>query len=319
MKKLCIVLAALMLAAGITGCEDKDEKSKSPSETVYFSEVDIPDSDYVKPEGKDFETQENEDGTLSIMLYLGKDTALEIPSEIDGKKVTQIGNSAFKGSILTGIKLPDTITTIDSLAFHSCQSLVEVEMKEGLKKIGNAVFYNCLSLYKMDFPDSLEHIGDNCFYSTPWLHLQYNKDEDFIIVADGYLFSYYGDQAEVVVPDGVRIVGAYSFYYYQDIKSVKLPDSVEIIGEKAFNSCTTLHTMELGNSVKRIDKAALYNCEKLVKLNLPASIETLGDECIGFCRDSTGMSAVMENIEITCSGGAAESYLKENNIPYKTK
>lgn len=322
MKKLCILLAALIISACAASCDknrNNDGDDSTGGETVTYQEVDIPDSDYKTPAGSDFQTKENDDGTLTVMLYLGKDTALKIPTEIDGKKVTKIGNSAFKGSILQGIKLPDTVTEIDSLAFHSCSSLVEVELNEGLVTIGNAAFFNCVSLYEIDFPSTLESIGDNCFYSTPWLYLQRQKDEDFIIVGDGYLFAYKGNKAKVEIPDTVRIIGSYSFYEYTDLKTVKVPDSVEIIGERAFYLCSTLHTIELGKNVRRIGKEALFDCTKLTSLTLPASVTELDYRSIGYYTDMESMPAVNPALTVTCSSAQAKDYMEENGVAYKTQ
>lgn len=320
MKKICILLVAFVITACASGCEgDKDKSSSKGGEPISFSEVDIPDSDYVTPDDSELQTQENDDGTLSLTLYLGKDTALEIPSEIDGKKITNIGNSAFKDSILEGIKLPETIVEISPLAFHSCQNLVEVELSEGLVNIGNAAFFNCTSLYKMEFPSTLESIGENCFYSTPWLYLQFNKDEDFIVVGDGYLMAYNGNQANVEIPDNVRIIGSYSFYRYADLKKVTMSDNVEIIGERAFYDCSTLNNIELSSSLYKIGRDAFYNCNKLSKITLPSSVTELGSRAIGYYTDSTGLPAVNAALTVTCSGDAAKAYMEDNGINYKTE
>ena len=68
----------------------------------------------------DYEYEVLDDGTVATTKYLGSDKEVIIPSEIDGKKVTEIGFETFGTSDrfqyfdtkLVGVKIPDTVTTI---------------------------------------------------------------------------------------------------------------------------------------------------------------------------------------------------------------
>jgi hypothetical protein len=57
--------------------------------------------------------------TVTITRYTGPSGAVTIPSTIDGKPVTEIGNSAFKDKGLTSVTIPDSVTTISFYAFAS--------------------------------------------------------------------------------------------------------------------------------------------------------------------------------------------------------
>ena len=55
------------------------------------------------------------DGAATITKYSGGDSAIVIPSQIDGYTVTKIGNSAFSGCYsLKNVTLPESITSIGS-------------------------------------------------------------------------------------------------------------------------------------------------------------------------------------------------------------
>lgn len=67
-------------------------------------------------------------------------------------------------------------------AFHSCDSLEQVTVEEGVTKLGCGFFQHCMSLSDISFPSSIEHVGisvlsgkrgDNGIYHhVPWLEQQ---------------------------------------------------------------------------------------------------------------------------------------------------
>lgn len=72
----------------------------------------------------------NESGdTITGLTAYGKDkTELIIPSEINGVKITAIGDCAFGWcTSLTGITLPDSVTYIGNDAFQDCNKLEKID------------------------------------------------------------------------------------------------------------------------------------------------------------------------------------------------
>ncbi|OUO39688.1 S-layer homology domain-containing protein, partial [Flavonifractor sp. An306] len=61
-----------------------------------------------------------------------------------------IGDSAFDGCIgLTGITLPDGVTSIGYGAFYGCSSLTGITLPDGATSIGEGAFYDCSSLTEL--------------------------------------------------------------------------------------------------------------------------------------------------------------------------
>lgn len=84
---------------------------------------------------------ENSDGTITITGCKDDQTELFIPSEIDGKTVTRIGEGAFRDNTdLTRVTLPDTITQVGAEAFYGCTSLAMPGLLFGLREIGDRAF-----------------------------------------------------------------------------------------------------------------------------------------------------------------------------------
>lgn len=81
------------------------------------------------------------DGTIEITRYTGDGGDVVIPSTINGKKVTSIGNNAFfwrEG--LTGVTIPNSITSIGSWAFIRCTNLTNITIPESVTSIGSYAF-----------------------------------------------------------------------------------------------------------------------------------------------------------------------------------
>ena len=84
-------------------------------------------------------------------------TNIIIPSTINGKSVTTIGNNAFNGNQLTSVEIPDSVTTIESDAFGNNQ-LTSITIGNSVTTIGNNAFwYNRLT--SVTIPNSVTTIG----------------------------------------------------------------------------------------------------------------------------------------------------------------
>ena len=105
-----------------------------------------------------------EDGTLSLEGCSSTPSTLKIPSEIDGKKVTEIYSSSFSGAdSLKKVVIPETVTKIAPDAFYNCKKLKTVVLSEGIIEIGGEAFSECSFLEKINLPDSLKEIGPSAF------------------------------------------------------------------------------------------------------------------------------------------------------------
>ena len=94
----------------------------------------IKDKTYAATYGK-LTYEVKNDGTIKITDCDGNASgALTIPSTIGGKKVTSIGDSAFRRcKNLTSITIPEGITSIGYDAFYMCSSLTSINVSENNK------------------------------------------------------------------------------------------------------------------------------------------------------------------------------------------
>ena len=107
--------------------------------------------------------EENESG-ITITKYAGNKTKLVIPKEINGKKVTIIGNNAFSYcSGLKSITLPEGVTSIGEYAFDYCSDLKSITIPKNVTWIGGYAFVGCSGLTSITIPKSVTWIGELAF------------------------------------------------------------------------------------------------------------------------------------------------------------
>lgn len=117
-----------------------------------------------------FEFEFTPDNTAVIVNnYKCKGTAADvtIPSRYKGKPVTAINNAAFPNSAVTGVTIPDSVTSIPDAAFVNCSQLTNISIPNSVTYIGFSAFDGCASLKSITLPSSLRTIGNSAFAGCP--------------------------------------------------------------------------------------------------------------------------------------------------------
>lgn len=118
---------------------------------------------------KDFEYEITNDEVI-IINYIGNETDVIIPAEINGCKVTCIGDYTFYDcNFITSITIPDSVTSIGHSAFDYCSSLTTVFIPNSVTDIGSYAFDGCSALTDVIIFDSVTSIGQGAFYCCPSL------------------------------------------------------------------------------------------------------------------------------------------------------
>ena len=215
------------------------------------------------------------DGTVDIMNFVGEDSILEIPEELDGFAVTGIGAFAFcENQYLTKVVIPGTVKTIGEMAFVECSNLSEVVFKEGIKEIGSYAF-DMTGLESVKLPDSIEKMGANVFTFTPWD----NNLPDGMVYIGNIAYKYVGDMpagTTINIKDGTKAIAGGAFSGCENLAAVTIPAGVKSIGTTAFMSCTSLKEITIPDSVKSMDEGVFWGCSSLSAVSIPNSIERMG-------------------------------------------
>ena len=101
-------------------------------------------------------------GGYIITGYNETERSITVPQTIGDVTVTAIGDTAFYGSNLISVVLPDTVTKIGQDSFGDCKELTSVSLT-GVTDIGAFAFKGCDMLRDVTLSDKLVTIGDSAF------------------------------------------------------------------------------------------------------------------------------------------------------------
>ena len=235
-----------------------------------------------------------EDG-VKITRYRGSDCDVEIPSQINGNKVTRIGQMAFNGcSGLKSITIPNSITSIEMLAFRGCSSLTSITIPSSVTHIENSILSRCSSLANLTVEEG---------------NSRYDSRDNCNAIIDTMNNMLICGSRNTVIPSSVLSIGKEAFSECNGLTSITIPKGVLSIGEYAFTHCRDLTSITIPEGVESIGLAAFNECSSLTNVTIPKSVTSIGDSAFEGCN---------ENLVIYGVGGSvAESYAKENEIKFE--
>jgi hypothetical protein len=185
---------------------------------------------------------------------------ITVPSEVNGYKVVEIDDRAFFGcNNLTGIVIPNTVTSIGWQALSYCSSLSSISVAEG-----NEVYDsrgNCNAIISK--PNNVLWFG--CM--------------------------------NTVIPDGVTQINSYAFLGSTGLKDINIPNTVKAIAYGAFGNCSSLSKIFIPKSIISIDVYVFHGCNSMTSMkvdeantvydsrnNCNAILETSRNEIISACK-----------------------------------
>ena len=242
-KTLCAFLSVIMLALSVVTVFAVEVKKSENIENIYTLDTETPSQEY------DYTILEN--GTAKIKKYKGYDSYVSIPSKIDGRAITSIGENAFNGCwFLTSITIPDTVISIEDRAFFECSRLSQVII-----------------------PASVSNIGDETFDGTEW----FKNQPTGIVYLGKNVYKYKGhisEDGKVVLKTGTKSIAGSAFYEQENLTEIIIPDSVVNIGKSAFLGCGLTKVL-IPSSVTSIGEYAFLGCS-LTDVTIPESVTNIG-------------------------------------------
>lgn len=254
-----------------------------------------------------------EDGTLIITSFKGgRSTDVIVPEKIGKSTVAAVADYAFSPDAprvganqfaepalsrkaMTSLTLPPSIRAIGKKAFIYCESLVSVNIPDGVTRLEDSLFIGCKSLKKIEIPPSVSELGTAVFAACRALE-------------------------EIIVPEGVSEIPDSAFKNCEVLKKITLPSTLKVIKDEAFGYCAALEEIIIPEGTEEIERLVFIECVNLKRVELPASLKKIKN------RTGSGFSpqTIFERIPeiplvILPKGSYAEKYCKRNNIAYQYK
>lgn len=279
-----------------------------------------------------FAYSENDDGTVTITGGNIVTPKLEIPAELEGKKVSAIGMNAFTGNnVITDLVIPKGVTTLNWYSFNTCENLETVTLPDSLEFIDSWAFERCSKLKTINVPANVTRINGGAFaQNSSMTSITCDPANKNYVSVDGVLFT--KDMKELVaypggiqggytVPATVNHIGDAAFYGALGLDSVTILGNLDFIGFEAFAECSKLTDVAIRDGVNYVGYWAFRGCNGIKSLTVPQSVTNIGNQAFGFAYADQKMSgfslrgykdsavnfyAIRHDIPFICIGEASE-------------
>lgn len=179
--------------------------------------------------------------------------------------VEEIGDFAFRGNALETISIPDSVETIGISAFEDCSDALSLHIGAGVTQLKKRAFFGLKKVQRLKIPGNIEIIPEQAFYRT--------------------------GAVEIVISDGVKMIGREAFGECKNAERITFGDSVETIGNSAFIRCEKLKTLEIPDSVVQVGNASFGACHSLTDLTFGSGLEMIDSYAFN-------EAYMLENVEI---------------------
>lgn len=210
--------------------------------------------------------------------------------------VKEIAEGGFRGTGISKLVIPATITKIGAAAFANCNYLKEVVFEDGIaiEEISDGTFAFDRNLREIAIPDTVKHIGYRAFYDC--VNLSTVNLSQNLKTIEMRAFEECTSLSQITLPDGLESIGELAFYF-SGLTEIVIPDSVHDtqisvtdedgnpktqtvygLAYGAFHTCRKLKKVVVGSGITEIKSAVFGYCDGLEEIYIPLSITKIAGE-----------------------------------------
>lgn len=157
----------------------------------------------------------------------------EINEVVIEEGITVLGAHMLRGSNITSVTIPNSVTTINTYAFYGCKNLQEVTIGSSLTRINSSAFNSCPNITRVNVGSIEQWCGikfDGGITANPM-----NSNNAVLYVNGSAMY-------DIVVPEGVTVLRNYVFDG-NHITSLTLPSTLTEIQSQAIGGCSNCTTI----------------------------------------------------------------------------
>ena len=236
--------------------------------------------------------------------YLGGESAVVVPEDIDGCTVDILGmDFLHDNDAVASLTLPSSLRQVEGNAVSFCDNLTGLIIPEGVQVIGDNCFIGNPALVEITVPASVRYIGTNSFGSNESL-----KKVTFLgecPVFAGAALDWIADGAEIYVPDDQLDAYAQALYEAGSAAAVLPSGANAVVYDRTtdpslfefdaatgtvtlfggFDTCVEVPAEIGGVPVRAIGAHAFEQNRYLCMLTLPEGLEVIGESAFEWCNN----------------------------------
>lgn len=164
-------------------------------------------------------------------------------------------------------------------------------------------FYKKRRIKSVTVPKTVKEIGEVTFFECDMLR-EVVLNQGLEIIGSNAFF--WCEKLEKIdIPDTVKEIGKGAWENCEKLTEIKLPDGLTCLEDSLFSSCYSLKTVSVPDSVSEIGDKAFYSCSKLASISLPDNLTSIGERVFEDCRNLTGIT-IPKNVEYIGDGFIAD-------------
>ena len=197
---------------------------------------------------------------------VGLRDSIAVPAAVRGLPVTVVGRKAFAGFANVGrLVLPDSIRIIEEQAFQG--ALIQTDIPKHVESIGDNAFQGA-GLQTVTLPGTLKKMGKFVFRRS---FVREVVVEEGVTVIGECAFGECSKLTSVSLPSTLQGIGGYAFHQTRALESVKLPSGLTWIGERAFNG-SGIRKISLPDTLTELNLGVFSTCKNLTAVTIPQQV-----------------------------------------------
>lgn len=206
--------------------------------------------------------------------------------------VTSINAYAFSGcKSITKVSFASTSTlnVIKAGAFENCPNLEEIKVPNSITKIESYAFLNCNKLVLNEYDNAL-YLGNDTNQYLALLKAKNNNISEVTINANTIMildnaFKNCNQLTSIQIPEKIKSIGSFAFSNCLKLSEVTIASNTTLteLEDGTFYNCSALKNITLPNQIVALGDSVFAYCSQLETIQVSNQLVSIGNNCFTWC------------------------------------